>query len=294
MTENPYLANLARLPAKLIRRIIARITGAPKSKHVVFLAGVQRSGTNMVMSILERSPETTVFHESDKRAFDQFQLRDDAVIQNLARSPDPCVVFKALCDNERVKSLMQSFPHASAIWVYRNYNDVIRSHVALFGPTENQIHRLVVNRTSAVWRGRGMTDETWALVKKLYWPEIDPASAQALFWYYRNQLFFDQGLDCDPSVYLLRYEDLARDPTGQVNKLGRFLGITLTNRAVAHVRADSVREKPAFPIREDIRDVCDRMLRRLDAVRARQESHALEPADVLLPSAEMGRTLHQS
>ena len=68
-----------------VQRARARRGGPPLT---LLVAGVQRSGTNMVMDVLERSLETDVYHERDPRAFDNYEMRPLEVIRGLrARSP---------------------------------------------------------------------------------------------------------------------------------------------------------------------------------------------------------------
>ena len=85
---------LSRASRKLERHILLgskyaaqRMTQKPSQKLTVFVAGVQRSGTNMLMDALERSFETDVYHERDPRAFDNYLMRPPEVIARLhARS----------------------------------------------------------------------------------------------------------------------------------------------------------------------------------------------------------------
>ena len=65
-------------------------------KPALFVGGVQRSGTEMMMAVLERSPETRGYHESDPRAFCEYQMRDLAVIRELVDPTHaPVVVLKS-------------------------------------------------------------------------------------------------------------------------------------------------------------------------------------------------------
>jgi hypothetical protein len=48
----------------------------PGSATAVFLVGVQRSGTNMVVRGLESNPAIEVHNENDRRVFDRFRLRE--------------------------------------------------------------------------------------------------------------------------------------------------------------------------------------------------------------------------
>jgi hypothetical protein len=245
---------------------------ASVDNHVVFLSGVPRSGTNMVMELLERSPEAKVFHERDPRAYKNFMLRDDETIKRLSKSLLPCVIFKALCEADRLSELTSYFPHASIIWVYRQYEAVNASNMVHWPGGKNGLDKLVVDRKAAGWRGKGMTEETWELIKKHYHPDLNVESAQALFWYYRNQLFFDQELDRDPRVLLLRYESIARDPATEFTRLANFLGVATPKNAPAHFLARSGGHKLKLSITPSIRTLCDGMLRRLDRIFAHQNS----------------------
>ena len=262
------LQGMARASYKFAKHCATRAIGNTRGHKVVFVAGVQRSGTNMVMDVLERSPDTRVFHENDPAAFEKFQLRDDRVLQRLANSVAPCVVFKALCDSHRVLRLVDGFRGSSAIWVYRNYDDVVASHRVSWPKGRNNIDLLVRDRAAAGWRGHGMTNETWELVKAHYHPELSIASANALFWYYRNQLFFDQRLEQEPRVCVVKYEEFATNPQIEVGRMAQFLGIAATRAMSDHIRGSSVKRRPVAEIEPPVRRLCDEMLQRLEAVSA--------------------------
>src|SRR5215467_13166130 len=96
----------------------------------VFLTGVGRSGTNMLMDIFEASYETDVFHERDRRAFEKFIMRPPAVIHSLVeRSNAPVVIVKGLHEADRVKALMDDFEPAKGLWMVRFYGDSVNSHL---------------------------------------------------------------------------------------------------------------------------------------------------------------------
>src|SRR3712207_6536369 len=49
----------------------------------VYVVGIQRSGTTMLMHALDESPAVDLYHEWNTAAFENFVLRDDAVIRDL-------------------------------------------------------------------------------------------------------------------------------------------------------------------------------------------------------------------
>jgi hypothetical protein len=232
----------------------------------VFLSGVGRSGTNMLMDIFEASYETDVFHERDRRAFEKFIMQPPAVIRSLVeRSNAPVVVVKGLHEADRIQKLMDEFAPAKALWMVRFYGDSVNSHLKRWPGTRNLIEKVVSDRNGAGWRTAGMSDETYRLVCEHYRRELSPASAHALFWYYRNQLFFDQGLDRNPHVMVVEYEELVSEPH-YLNRVTSFMGITTTDRMRRISNRESIR-KNSFPdIAPDVKALCDDMQARLSLV----------------------------
>jgi hypothetical protein len=220
----------------------------------------------MLMDIFEASYETDVFHERDHRAFEKFIMRPPAVIHSLVeRSNATVVVVKALHEADRIQKLMAEFAPAKALWMVRYYGDSVNSHLKRWPGTRNLIEKVVSDRNSAGWRTAGMTDETYRLVCELYRRELTPASAHALFWYYRNQLFFDQGLDRETDVMVVEYEELVREQH-YLDRIASFMGITPTDRMRRIAHRESVR-KDAFPdIAPDVKALCDAMQARLSLV----------------------------
>jgi hypothetical protein len=277
----------ARLGRELVQAVRARslphlkslrnrLTTSQRTQRLtVFVAGVHRSGTNMMMEVLERSWETDVFNEADPRAFDDYMMRDEATIRELAdRSAAPVVVVKALNEAHDLLHLMDVFAPAKAIWMYRSYPDVVNSSLHHWPPRgdgrRNKIDAIVMDRTAGEWRGLGMTDETHRMLCEHYRPGLDDASAEGLFWVYRNQLFFDQGLRRDPRVLLVSYEHLVSDEGDYGASLCAFLGISFT-RAMRRVPfGESVRKREAPPIDAGIRALCERMQQSLEQVHAEQ------------------------
>ena len=241
--------------------------GAPGQRYV-FLAGMQRSGTNMIMDVLERSYETDVFHERDPRAFDNYQMRERPVIHRLAqRSPAPVFAIKALCELQELKSLMDEFAPAQALWVMRNYEDVVNSMLVSFHNQAKQVQRIVAERDeSGWWLGRGISDETYSLLKELAHPDISDASAAALQWYFRNMLFFEQGLDGDPRMMAVSYESLVTDPLSEFRRIFDFIGLRFTPRIVGGVFTSSIGRRTPPDIEQPVRQVCDALSTRIAAV----------------------------
>jgi hypothetical protein len=120
------LGRAALLGGKGALQRLRRRTGLQGSRRMIFVAGVQRSGTNMLMDVFEKSLQTDVFHERDRRAFDNYLMRPTSIIRQLYdQSPAPFFVIKALCELQRLESLLKEFAPSKAIWVVRDFEDVV-------------------------------------------------------------------------------------------------------------------------------------------------------------------------
>lgn len=227
-------------------------------RRCAFVVGAQRSGTNMVMNLLQRSYETTVFHETDRRAFDEYLMRDPEVIQALIdEAPAPLVAIKALCEMDRLFWLMARFSPARTVWVFRHYDDAVNSSLISFSQVADQVGRLVEDRDSHLWIGRGMSELTHSRLRALYRPGMNEASRVALFWYTRNRLLHDAGLHRDPRVLVVNYERLVTDPQAELWRLFDFLDLPLPGSLSRRVSPHSVRKSEPPAIETAVREECD-------------------------------------
>ncbi len=242
----------------------------PSAARRLLVAGVQRSGTNMVMDVLERSYRTAVFHERDPRAFDNYQLRAEPVIDALfERSRAELVVVKCLMESHKLAVLLERFAPTKALWVFRDYRDVVNSMVRSFRNQAKQVARIARDRDADGWLGAGMSDETHAVVRRFAATPLDDLSAAAVQWYFRNIRFFEQGLADDPRVLPVCYEDLVTDPGPQFARIFRFAGLALEPRVVKQVRASSIGRHAEPALRPDVEARCTELYQRLTATAAK-------------------------
>jgi hypothetical protein len=246
-----------------------RVLPRPLAQHV-FVAGMQRSGTNLLMDVLDASAATQVFHETDQRAFERYEMRDLAVIRQLAKQcPAPVFVVKALCELDRIKALMGMFAPAQTLWVVRDWRDSVNSAIKSFGNFVPQWKRLAEGDTDD-WRGRGMSSATRELLAALYHLDASEAEGAAIMWFYRNVLFFEQQLSADPRVRVVFYENLVQHPMQEVAAVYAFLGLPGFNAAKARrIHAHSVKRRSPPDIAPAVVSLCDELLARFTALAVR-------------------------
>jgi hypothetical protein len=235
----------------------------------VYLLGVQRSGTNMLVRGLEASPEFEVRNENDRETFARFRLRMDRVVPVVSASRHQYVLFKPLCDSHRATVLLDELDTAQpgrALWAYRDVDGRARSAVAKFGDTNLRVLReIAAGGGQDRWEAQGLSDESRALIGSFDWDARSPHEAAAVFWLVRNALYFEQGLDRRDDVALSSYEALVDDPEGAMRALCGFLQFPYSPHLIAHI--DRRARAPRAPLELDptIRKLCNEMRERLDA-----------------------------
>jgi hypothetical protein len=262
----------ARAERSLWRRWkwLRQSVGLDLPRQTVFVAGMQRSGTNMVMETLEWSLYTDVYHETDPRAFLNYEMRSREVIRSLQKkSGAPFFVIKSLCELDQLKQLLDDFAPAKALWIVRTYDDSVNSAIRSFRNFADQLGRISQDRLSDGWRGRGMSNATHALLAQLYHPEINEASAAAVMWYYRNILFFEQDFQDDPRVQVVFYEDLVTEPVASFEKIFQFLRLPAFSPWITRkIYASSIRKTRVQDIEPKVRAICDELTQRLRSTKA--------------------------
>ena len=237
----------------------------------VFIAGLQRSGTKMLVYGLRRCPEIEVYNESARSAaFKHFRLREDAVIRALTeRSPHRCVAFKALWDSHRLLHLLDGLGtprKGRAIWIYRSMEGRARSSVAQFGDDDLRVLAAVASGDGeTTWLEAGLTPEQRRLVEGFDYRRMTPESAAALIWYLRNSLFFELGLHEREDVALASYDRFLRDPEGMMRAVCSFLGISYGARMIAGIAPRPAPMRDELDIDPSVRSLCTELERRLDA-----------------------------
>jgi hypothetical protein len=258
----------------LIGRARAR-TGRAIATRAVLIVGAQRSGTTMLVDAFGCLPGVETHGESDPWAFDSFRIRSPDVLRRiLEASHNRAAVFKPLCDSHRTAWLLEQLGAVHtprAVWVYRSPDDRIRSSVARFGDSNlRALRRIAEDGDLTGWQAGGLSGEHLALIRSFDYGRLDAESAAGLFWYVRNSLYFDLGLDRRDDVTLSSYDAFVADPETSMEGLCGFLELEYDPASVVGVRSPAPR--PKLVLDDRVRALCDEMTGRLDRASQAQAS----------------------
>jgi hypothetical protein len=248
--EEPLLRRRALGLAKRSARSIVR--ARPHERRVVLIFGCQRSGTTMLQqTFLDRSWRVLILEEHDRRLVGPNPGPEETtwqeystVLGRIHRLPFEVVAAKPLVESASATPLMDAAGTVKAVWMLRHYRGVARSNVSRFG-ADNPYRDLlpICSRDALDWRYRGTTEETWETVTALMSRRLTPLDSAALFWWARNQIYFDQRLWEDDRIRILRYERACNQPEEVTRALSSHIGVALPLASIA----SRVRAQPSPP-----------------------------------------------
>lgn len=242
----------------------------PGTATPVWVVGLQRSGTNMVMRGFESDGAFEVFGESDRRAFSNYQLKsDDQIGQLIDRSRQRYVILKPLCDSHRVGDLLDRLHAATpgrAFWIHRSVDGRARSAVSKFGAANRSVlTEIAEGRGLDRWQAQGLSDDSLRLVEAFDPPSLSPHEAAALFWVVRNRILFEQGLDRREELAVVSYERLVGAPEATMTEMCRHLGLEPDPELWAHIDRRALTPEPV-ELRSDLRELTDGLSAELASV----------------------------
>jgi hypothetical protein len=251
----------------LVKRLARSLMRArPDERRVVLIFGCQRSGTTMLQqTFLGRSWRVFILEEHDRRlvgplpgetTWQEYSI----VLKRIRRLPFEVVAAKPLVESASATALMDAAGAVKAIWMLRHYPEVAQSNVSRFG-MGNPYRDLepIRSRDARDWRYRGATEETWKTVTALLNRSLTPFDAAALFWWTRNQLYFDQRLWEDDRIRILRYERACNQPDEVIRSLSDHIGLTLPLGSIA----PRVRALPFLPETREFDPDVERLCKKL-------------------------------
>ncbi|MFZ0470134.1 MAG: sulfotransferase [Thiogranum sp.] len=266
---------------KLAIPALAAVQGARKTP--VFLVGTQRSGTTMLTDILGRVPLCRAYHEGDERVMSDMRLRERGVIRDVINEEiRPFQVFKPINDSQHTEEILDIHDNALAVWIYREYNDVVNSALAKWAAWQRRIILWICenydeqetpvdepDKWFAIYKEH-MSRDTAQALRGCVGDDISDEEGAALLWFIRNQLYFDQGLEDNARVLLVKYEDMVSRPRIYIKRVFDFAGCAFKDRYVQDVRTTSIAKKDPPALRQSIRDLCDGLQQRLDSAYKQQ------------------------
>lgn len=205
-----------------------KLFGRFHKKTIVFIFGVQRSGTTALFHFLRKDLKVKAYNEFSELSKDgDEQLRLHPIPRlkkQINQNIHPIILMKPLVESQNSKRLLEAFPNSKGIWIYRHYKDVANSNLNKFG-IGNGIKNLtpLMEGNYNNWRADCVPDRIKKIVTKYFSKDMKPHDAAALFWFVRSSFYYDLQLNENDRILLMRYESFVSDPFNKLSRVYSFI-----------------------------------------------------------------------
>ena len=94
---------------------------------------------------------------------------------------------------------------------------------------------------------------------------MNPYDAAALFWFARNMNFFENDLEKNQDVIMIKYEDLVQKPAAMMEELYKSIGLKFPGpRVVSDVHQNSIGKGRTLKFSVEVDKLCDNLYGRLN------------------------------
>jgi hypothetical protein len=252
-----------RLRRELYQRLVCREAGA---KRILLIVGCQRSGTTLLGNVLSGDLRTAVLQEQSCITGHQtLRLKPYAEANRILHSlRAPFIVAKPLVETQWTPEMLTQIEGSRAVWMYRNYRDVVRSNVKRFHSQIEGLQSALFGQPPS-WRSERISADTREILLNFFRTDMKREDAAALGWYARNILYFELGLNLRDDVMLCKYEDFVSQPEEVIARLYRFIDLAPPSRSIANeVDSQSLGLGCEVELESSIRELCDDLQSRLN------------------------------
>ncbi len=255
-----YSQKRSRLSSKIMKTFIS-LFSSPVEATPVFVLGIQRSGTTMLMHAFHLHKCIEVFDESKKnKAFFAFRLRSMSTTLDLIKnSRFQIICFKPLADSHLAGDLLNISANTKVIWALRDYKDVANSFIRKFPHATRAIRIACKGEEGGGWFQEGISTDINMTLQNLPWKQFSEYDFACLVWWTRNKLFFEQNLHQDKNVIILRYEELVQKPFEILNNITNFLQIPFFPKMATYIHARSIAKHPHPKISPHVQELCEEL-----------------------------------
>lgn len=229
----------------------------PTDARPIFLIGCGRSGTDLIVENLSRSPELDVYNETHPKAFDNWRLREDSVIRDLIKNSRATgVLLKPIVQTHHAQRMLNFSSDSKLVFACRNPWDTINSMIHFFPNIESVVRAWAISAEDADYPLNATPSLRRSFIG-LYSDDCTREEMGALSWWTRNALYMELQLQKSGRVHVVDYDAVVENPEQEFRRLSEFLGIGYRRSMTKGVSAGS-RGKNAPPqLRDRIRSACE-------------------------------------
>lgn len=252
-----------------VKPIIQKCIYPKGYEKAVLIFGTQRSGTTLLSYLLAQFNYARAFGEfstlsnMDKNHGIRLNPIND-VKEQLSNVHSPIIIMKPLVESQRAKHLLEQIDNSYSIWQYRHYSEVASSDNLKFKGTSGMGNiEPFLDAKNMNWRSENSSQFTRDTISSIMKSTLSNYECACLFWWARNQLFFEQSLENHERVKLVNYRNFVNLPIQTTINIFDYIDYEVPEFMNVTKVGKNKKMRSEQAINPTIKELCDEMYSRL-------------------------------
>jgi hypothetical protein len=236
-----------------------------KKSSPIFILGSGRSGTTFLLNIFHNDLRVQSFGENNKKIASNFLLDLDALDGTIANAKSEAIVFKPILNSFDCLKLLSRYSNSKAVWLIRNYKDVIASSEKKFGSNTIKLMQDAINgnNKNTNWITRGIHKDSIEMIASLDCERLEKNDYLALVWWCVNRTIINDDLPNNKRFKLIKYEDLVTNYPQKIEEIYSHCGLNYLPRNIK-VHSKSIGKGHQIKLSKKIDEMCTSLIEQID------------------------------
>ncbi len=244
-------------------------------KTAVFLTGFWRSGTNMVVSALNKNDDIALYNENNPKAFENWLIKDLDLIKDICIKENHKIsLFKPVSEPYRISEFLNLGIESKVIYLYRRPESVSKSALQRFPHWPKSYSKFIKNfldgKDPYSKYNSQIADQIRKWVKTKYTDTLNDASLIVLRWLISNEFYFKCNFKLHPKVFTASYEEITTNPTDCLKRICNFLAIDFNSKISENI-STSNRHKFDIIINDELMEIANNCYEKLDEIKVKED-----------------------
>jgi len=253
------------LASRILKRIVLPLRPRFESTQPIFIAGMQRSGTTLLMNVLHLSKYIDVFDEAKSApVFSEFRIKSLGILkESIEKSRFQFAAYKVICDSHLLRQIIDELPGARVIWAFRDAANNAASQLKKFPHTTRAVRLACQQVPGGGWFAEGLSQQVKEVLQEIDNRDLTDLDYACMSWWARNMLFFEQNLHRNNNVWVINYSELAQEPLKKLGSMFEWIGIPWRDAQARFVHSRSIRKPDLAGLNPEVAKLCDDLFERL-------------------------------
>lgn len=247
------------------KKVIELFKSSSRQTKLLFILGSGRSGTSMMTDVFMRDLRIDSLAEDDPRVANKnYMLNLERIKPTIMASKYEHIVIKPILNSFKCAHLLDFVEGSKAIWMFRNYKDVVLSSLELFGDlVAGYLKKLVETNQGNNWIGQGIHQDTIEMIRKMDFQSFSKVDWMSLVWWSVNRTIVIDGPTKRKELLLIQYEDLVRHPVKYLQRIYEHIGLNYKSNAHKYIHSRSIGRGKELLVEANIAELCDSLFGKL-------------------------------